>query len=179
MTCCRRAYSRPTKNLRASSLRLIRGKFQLYGKQPVQEDCLSEVQIDNGSQATLVRWSRRCVAGMYAISALWGVLQIAFPNDSRLYMLASLCFALLATLWAQCDSRSCGIRILPILQVLYFFMWPLGALVYSTYRSGVWGLFKASLHGIGMLGLMVVTSFATLYSLHFAGILDEQFYLPG
>ncbi len=56
------------------------------------------------------------------MSALWGGLQIASPDNGRLFLIAAFAFALLATLWARFDakSRSC-LAFLPVLQMLYFF----------------------------------------------------------
>jgi hypothetical protein len=66
-------------------------------------------------------WSKRCVYALYVFSAIWGVLQIAVPDNASLYSLFALLFALTATLWARYDSLACSKPILPILQMLYFF----------------------------------------------------------
>ncbi|TVS09918.1 MAG: hypothetical protein EA424_26200 [Planctomycetaceae bacterium] len=67
---------------------------------------------------------------------------------------------------------------LPILQKLYFIFWPIGAVVYSVYRSGGRGLLRAGAHGLGMILLMTATFYATFYGLHFAGLLDARYYPP-
>ncbi len=69
-----------------------------------------------------------------------------------------------------------GINFLPILQILYFLLWPIGATVYLIYRSGWRGLLSAGLHGFGMRFLMTVTFYATFFGLHFAGLLDARYY---
>lgn len=135
-------------------------------------DCETELP------ATFARWSRYCVVGLYAMSAIWGGLQIALPDSTRLYFLSALGFALFATFWARFDSKSRGITILPILQMLYFFFWPIGAVIYSVYRSGGRGLLRAGVHALGMILLMTATFYATLYGLHFAGLLDARYYSP-
>ena len=110
------------------------------------------------------------------MSALWGGLQIASPDNGRLFLIAAFAFALLATLWARYDAKSRSLALLPVLQMLYFFAWPVGAVLYLVYRSGSRGLLTACIHGIGMMLLMALTFYATLYGLHFAGLLDSQFY---
>ena len=122
------------------------------------------------------RWSKNCAVGLYVMSAIWGGLQIPFPEHAGLYLLSALCFALLATLWARFDSKSRGISFLPILQMLYFLLWPIGAIVYLIYRSGWRGLLTTGLHGIGMMFLMTVTFYATFFGLHYAGLLDARYY---
>jgi len=85
-------------------------------------------------------------------------------------------FATLATSWAVFDSKSRGTTILPILQMLYFVMWPIGATVYLVTRSGWRGLLIAGLHGIGLTLAVGVTFYVTFYSLHFVGLLGPQYY---
>ncbi len=120
--------------------------------------------------------SRRCAVGLYAMSALWGALQIAFPENGLLYFVSALLFALLATGWAIWDAKSRSIRVMPILQMLYFFLWPIGAVTYLIYRSGMRGLLTAVLHGIGLFATLTLTFYATFYGLHFAGMLDPRYY---
>lgn len=125
---------------------------------------------------TFADWSKNCAIGLYVMSAIWGGLQIPFPDHSGLYVFSALCFALLATCWARYDSKARGISFLPVLQMLYFLLWPIGGTVYLIYRSGWRGLLTAGLHGIGMMLLMAVTFYATLFSLHFAGLLNARYY---
>ena len=127
-------------------------------------------------QTTFARWSRYCAIGLYVMSALWGGLQIAFPDSTGLYLLSALGFALFATFWARYDSKSRGISVLPVLQMLYLLLWPIGAVVSLIYRSGGRGLLTAGMHGIGMMLLMAATFYATFYGLHINGLLDERYY---
>ena len=121
-------------------------------------------------------WSRRCGLGVYLLAALWGIIQVVFVNSGRAYLLVGLVCALLATSWAVFDSKSRGKTILPILQMLYFMMWPIGATVYLVSRNGWRGLLLAALHAIGLTLTSGLTFYVTLYSLHYAGVLDPQFY---
>lgn len=75
-------------------------------------------------------WSRNCVFTLYGLSALWGAIQIAFPDSTGVYLLFALVFALAATFWARFDSLARSKPIAPILQTLYFLVWPIGAMVY-------------------------------------------------
>jgi hypothetical protein len=138
-----------------------------------------EDQPDNSTSAILYsRWSRYCVGSLFALSALWGGLQIAFPDSTGLYLLFAFMFALSATFWARYDSLSRGKPILPILQMLYFLLWPVGATIYLVTRSGWRGFATAFLYGGGMLILMGITFYATFYGLHFTGLLDARYYQP-
>ena len=121
-------------------------------------------------------WSRRCVYILYVVSALWGIVQIAFPDNASLYLLFSLLFALSATLWARNDSLAHSNPILPVLQMLYFLFWPIGAIVYLIVRSGWRGLGVGILHGVGLFTTLALSSYSTLFGLHFAGLLDQRFY---
>ncbi len=122
------------------------------------------------------RLSRNCAIGLYMMSAIWGGLQVPFPDHAGLYLFSALCFALLATFWARFDLKARGISFLLILQMLYFLLWPIGATMYLVYRSGWRGLLTAGLHGIGMMILMTVTFYATFFGLHLVGLLDTRYY---
>lgn len=122
------------------------------------------------------RWSRYCVAGLYFTCTLWGILQVAFPDQGGIYLGLTLCVAVLATSWARYDAKSRGILFLPVLQMLYFCVWPAGAVAYLTYRSGVRGLLVAGIHGMALFFLMVVAAIATFMVLHSAGLLDTRYY---
>jgi len=121
-------------------------------------------------------WSRRCGVTLYVLAALWGIVQIVFVKNGGVYLLAGLMCALLATSWAVYDAKSREKTILPILQMLYFMMWPIGATVYLVSRNGWRGVLIAALHAIGLTLTVGLTFYATLYSLHYAGLLDPQFY---
>ena len=74
------------------------------------------------------------------------------------------------------DARSHGIQILPVLQLLYFVFWLVGAVVYLLYRSGLRGLLTALFHGIGMTLTLAAAFYLTFYGLHFVGLLDPRYY---
>ena len=126
--------------------------------------------------ATYAKVSRRCVIGLYVVSAVWGALQIAFPENGILYLVSALLGASLATGWSIFDAKMQGIRILPVLQMLYFFIWPMGAVIYLLYRSGMRGLLTAVVHGIGLTTTLAAAFYATLYGLHFTAMLDARYY---
>jgi hypothetical protein len=110
------------------------------------------------------------------MSALSGALQILFPDNELLNLVSALLFALFASSWAALDAKMRGIRILRVFQVLYFFLWPIGAVIYLLYRSGMRGLVTAVIHGFGLTLTLAATAYATLYGLHFAGLLDASYY---
>ena len=121
-------------------------------------------------------WSRNCVFILYGLSALWGAIQIAFPDSAGLYLLFALMFALAATFWARFDSLARSKPIVPILQMLYFLVWPIGAMVYLISRSGWRGLGIGLMHGVGLFVTLAFSFFLTFYGLHFAGLLDQRYY---
>ncbi len=126
--------------------------------------------------ATSVKAARRCAIGLYVTSAIWGSLQIVLPENGMFYFATSVLLALLASGWAMFDARSRGIQILPVLQLLYFVIWPVGAVIYLIYRSGVRGLWTALIHGIGMQMALAAAFYLTFYGLHFVGLLDPRYY---
>ncbi len=147
------------------------------GKSVGLEILMTDVNDNIAPSAKLIftRWSKKCAIGLYIMSAIWGGLQISFSEHAGLYLFSAICFALLATSWARYDSKARGISFLPILQMLYFLLWPIGATVYLIYRSGWRGVLTAGLHGIGMMFLMILTFYATFFGLHFAGLLDARY----
>jgi hypothetical protein len=121
-------------------------------------------------------WSRNCVFMLYGLAAVWGAIQIVFPDSPGLYLLFTLMFALAATFWARLDALGRSKPIAPILQMLYFLVWPLGAMVYLISRSGWRGLGIAMLHAIGLSVTLAISFYLTFFGLHFAGLLDQRFY---
>ena len=121
-------------------------------------------------------WSRNCVFTLYGLAAIWGAIQIVFPDSDGLYLLFTLMFALSATFWARLDALGRSKPIAPILQMLYFLVCPLGAMVYLISRSGWRGLGLAMLHAIGLSVTLALSFYLTFFGLHFAGLLDQRFY---
>lgn len=121
-------------------------------------------------------WSRNCVFILYGLSTLWGAIQIAFPDNAGLYWLFALMFALAATFWARFDSLARSKPIVPILQMLYFLVWPIGAMVYLISRSGWRGLGIGLMHGVGLFVTLAFSFYLTFYGLHFTGLLDQRYY---
>lgn len=108
--------------------------------------------------------------------ALWGVLQLIVRENGALYLAFVLLAAGFATGWAIFDAKKRGVQILPVVQMLYFLVWPLGAVIYLLYRSGMRGLLTALLHAIGLTMTLFVAFHVTFFSLHAAGLLDARYY---
>lgn len=121
-------------------------------------------------------WSRNCLISLYCLAVLWGALQIVFPDNGGISLLFTLMFASCATLWARFDALARSKPILPVLQMLYFFFWPLGSMIYLMARSGLRGLGIWLLHAVGFCATLVVVFNLTLFVLHFGGLLDPRFY---
>jgi hypothetical protein len=113
---------------------------------------------------------------MYVLAVLWGTLQVVFPDNGGVYLLFTLMFATCATLWARLDALARYKPILPVVQMLYFFLWPLASMIYLMARSGLRGFGIWLLHAFGIGTTLVVVFNFTLYALHFAGLLNPRFY---
>lgn len=120
--------------------------------------------------------SRVCIVALYIMFALWGVIQLTMPENSVLYFATAFLSSLFATGWTIYDAKQHRIRIVPVLQMLHFFLWPIGAPIYLLYRSGMQGIFVAVVHGIGLMATLAAAFYLTFYILHFAGLLDARFY---
>ncbi len=120
--------------------------------------------------------SRNCVFALYGLSAAWGAVQIAIPDSGALYWLFTLLFAISATGWARFDSLARSQPMLPVLQMLYFLVWPLGALVYLVARSGWRGIGIGLAHGVSLFATLLLAFNLTRYCLHFAGLLELRYY---
>ncbi len=96
-------------------------------------------------------WSRNCVFILYGLIDTLGAIQVAFPDSAGLYLLFALFFALAATFGPDLiHSLARSKPIVPILQMLYFLVWPIGAMVYLISRSGWRGLGIGLMHGVGL-----------------------------
>ena len=113
---------------------------------------------------------------MYVLAVLWGTLQVVFPDNGGVYLLFTLMFATCATLWARLDALARSKPILPVVQMLYFFLWPLASMIYLMARSGLRGFGIWLLHAFGLGVTLVVVFNLTLFALHFGGLLDPRFY---
>ncbi len=129
-----------------------------------------------GPSDAYFRASRRCVLGLYASVGLYGAIQVVVPNSGALYLMFVVVFAAFVTCWAVFDAKSQKIAFLPVLQMLCFIAWPIGAVVYLVYRSGAWGIGIATIHGLGLLAALIVSFYITIFSLHYAGMLDPSYY---
>jgi hypothetical protein len=143
----------------------------------VLERCVTEVVPESvAAVPPYARWSRNCLLTLYGLFAMWGGIQVAFPDSDAMYALFALMAALAATFWARLDALARSRPIAPILQMLYFLLWPVGALVYLIARSGWRGLGQGLMHAVGLLVTIVVACNLTIQALHVAGLLDPRFY---
>ena len=122
------------------------------------------------------RLSRFCAWMLYGLAAVWGMGQDVSAENGLVYLLGTFSFALLITLWARYDLMSRGGSMLHVHELLYFLLWPVGAVVYLFFRSGWRGLLTAAFHAWGLLAVGWLFAFATRIGLHAAGVLDESYY---
>jgi hypothetical protein len=136
-------------------------------------------QAEMANDTTSLRyvvWSRNYAITLYGLSVVWGAIQIVFPDSTSQFMMFSFLFALVSTLWARYDSLARDRPILPVLQMLFFLVWPIGALIYLVSRSGWRGVVVGVIHGFGLLFALAVSFYGTLFGLHFTGLLDQRYY---
>lgn len=122
------------------------------------------------------RWSRMCGVGVYVVVALFGAGAIWFHGNGTVYYATAIVVAALATQWAAFDAKSRGRPLLHIVQMLFFFLWPVAATIYLIFHHGWRGILLALLHGLGLVISCNVVFFAVFYSCHYFGLLGPQFY---
>ena len=82
---------------------------------------------------------RLIVVALYFLAAFWGFVQVLSTN-ALVYVLCSLLFATLATSWCVHDAWRRDRPMLPIVQVVIFFTWPVAVpifLILSRRAGGV------------------------------------------
>jgi hypothetical protein len=117
-------------------------------------------------------WRRNYLIALYGLAALWGALQIVFPDSPGLYLILAVLFASTATSWARLDAMARSRPMLPVLQMIYFFVWPIGALVYLIAQSGWRGIGVWIMHGVGLFVTVAISFYGTFLALYFVGMLD-------
>lgn len=103
---------------------------------------------------------------LYAIAAFWGAAQMLVPTHEAVSLLTSLLFASVATHAAILDSRLFRVSFVHILRVIFFFTWPLAALVYLIATRGWRGLGWWLVHAIGVCATTCVAFCAAYYFLY-------------
>ncbi len=108
-------------------------------------------------QITAIRRQLRrdFVIAMYLLTVLQGISQTFGSQSGLQWLLSSVLYASTATHWALIDSRLRGYPMLRISQELFFFSWPIAALVYLI-STRKW-------RGLGLWMLTVFSLYATLY----------------
>lgn len=119
-----------------------------------------------------IAYRRYAVIALYGLSAFWGVAQVVAPDNSLLYLASAAAFATSATLWFATDRRILAKSRLPILQLLFFFTWPIASLVHLLTSRGLRGLGLWLVHVFGLFATMCATFFPAIILLHSIGVLD-------
>jgi hypothetical protein len=115
---------------------------------------------------------RYAVIALYGLSAFWGVAQLVAPDNSLLYIASAVAFATSATLWFGVDRRILAKPRLPILQLLFFFTWPIASLIHLLTSRGLRGVGHWLMHAVGLFATMCVTFFPAMFLLYWMGILE-------
>ena len=108
-----------------------------------------------------IAYRRYCLLALYVLAAFWGVAQIVSPTNGLIYFVTTILFASVATLWAIEDSRIRGVHIVRILQVLFFFTWPIASLIYLLATRQWRGLGWWLLNAMGLFAVMCGTFYPT------------------
>ncbi len=122
--------------------------------------------------ATRFAHRRYAVFALYGLSAFWGVAQLVVPDNSLLYIASAIAFATSATLWFTLDRRILSKTRLPILQLLFFFTWPVASLVHMLSSRGIRGVGYWMLHAVGLFATMCLTFFPAMFLLYWLGVLE-------
>jgi hypothetical protein len=124
--------------------------------------------------ATRIAHRRYAVLVLYGMSAFWGVAQLVAPGNSLLYIASAMVFATSATLWFTIDRRILSKAPLPVLQMLFFFTWPVASLIHLLTSRGIRGLGHWLLHAAGLFATMCLTFFPAMFLLYWLGFLDLE-----
>lgn len=124
--------------------------------------------------ASRIVHSRYAVLALYGLSAFWGVAQVIAPDNAPLYIASAIAFATSATLWFSTDRRILAKPQVPILQLLFFFTWPVASLIHLPTSRGCRGVGYWLLHSVGLFATMCLTFFPAMFLLYWTGVLDSD-----
>jgi len=108
---------------------------------------------------------RMLLVGIYACAAFWGAVQVLSSN-TLVILLGSVLFALLVTGWCVVDARKLGKPMLPVVQMIMFFTWPIAVPIYLIWTRGFRGLGYTLLHAAGLYAVMAAAVVLTLYAFY-------------
>lgn len=115
---------------------------------------------------------RHAVVALYGLSAFWGIAQVVGSNNALLHIAATLAFAATATSWFSVDRRIYERPRIPVLQLLFFFTWPIASFIHLVSTRGFRGCAHWLLHAVGLFVTMCLTFIPTILLLYWLGILD-------
>ena len=78
------------------------------------------------------------------------------PTNGLLYLLLCAAIASAMTGWCVADSRILGRPLLPVLQMITFFTWPVAVPMYLMWSRRFRGLGLALLHAVGLTAICVI-----------------------
>jgi hypothetical protein len=109
-----------------------------------------------------VELRRYIVIGIFALSALWGVVQ-SLSENALVTFLGTVLFAMLTTAWCVADSRRRGRPLLSIVQMIMFFTWFISVPIYLIASRGWRGVGYALVNAVGMTITMWIAAALTLF----------------
>jgi hypothetical protein len=103
-----------------------------------------------------VDYRRRLLAALYFVAAFYGA-GLALSKNVIAYSCIAILIATLATAWCIADARRQGKPLLPALQMIMFFTWPVAGPVYLIASRELRGLLYAVVHTICLYALIIVS----------------------
>lgn len=102
------------------------------------------------------------IVSLYILWAASGITQGLSAPPSWLLWCQALLVASVVTTWCAVDARSRGKPIVPVLQMLLLFTWPITAPIYLIRSRGWLGLAIAIAHSAGLMGTLLAAFYASV-----------------
>jgi len=103
-----------------------------------------------------IRLRRILGLSLYALAALWGLINVGYSTSGPLTLVFGATFASTITYWCIVDARIAGHPILYSFYWLIFLLWPLGVPIYLLWARKLRGLGSALLHVIGLFAVALL-----------------------
>ena len=151
----------------------MRRRYTDTPHEQIVEKAVTASAVDESNAIRRSRSTRRlCLVILYMLAAFWGIAQIVSSTNALIYVLFVLLCATVSTHAAIEDSRSLRVQFVHILQVLFFFTWPVASLVYLMVTRGWRGFGWWLLHALGLFAAMCLTFCPTYVLLYWMGMID-------
>jgi hypothetical protein len=110
-------------------------------------------------------YRRLLLIGLYFVASFYGCC-LALSRNSIVYYCAAMLFATFATAWCAVDARRQGKPLLPVLQMITFFTWPVAVPAYLIWSRKLRGLMYAAVNVVCLYAVTIV-SFLLIRRMYF------------